>query len=215
VIFLILIDDAGSGSLIGGTIIGAMRSETKEFVYDIIPLKYYSPQFFCKKLYLDCVVEIVEDLLKKLKASDEEQIFVCRGYMFDNFRKWISNTNFKCTSTKIEEPLQSKIESAFEDYTISLGFPKRFISYTKYPFHFHRILCWIYADYDKRVSLCKTGWKSFEKYGLLQTQVTYDKLKKSHYICLKCDKRIEDNSQVKIIEFTSNRPQKIYLHHDC
>lgn len=212
---LILIDDAGSGSLIGGTIIGAMRYETKEFEFDIIPLKYYSPEFFYKKLYLDYVIEIAKNLFEKLGVTQDEEIFICRGYMFDNLRTWITDNNFKYTSTKIEEPLQSKIESTFEDYTINLGFPKRFISYTKYPFHFHRILRWIYADYNERVSLCKTGWKSFEKYGSLQTKISFDTIKKSHFTCLKCDKRIEDNSHVKVIEFTSNRPQKIYLHHDC
>lgn len=212
---LILIDDAGSGSLIGGTIIGVMRCETKEYDFGVIPLKYYSPDFFYKKLYLDYVIEIVKNLFDKLEVTKDEEIFICRGYMFDNLRTWISDNNFKYINAKIEEPLQSKIESTFEDYTISLGFPKRFISYTKYPFHFHRILRWIYADYDDRVTLCKTGWKSFEKYGSLPTKVSFDTIKKSRYICLKCNKRIEDNSHVKVLEFTSNRPQKIYLHHDC
>lgn len=215
VIFLILIDDAGSGSLIGGTIIGAMRYETKEYYYDTIPLKYYSPQLFQKKLYLDHVVEIASDLFKKLDVSHKEEILVCRGYMFDKMRTWISDNSYTSTNTKIEEPLQSTIEKSFEDYTVSLGFPKRFISYTKYPFHFHRILCWIYADYEERVKLCKTGWKSFAKYGALSTKITYDTVKKSRYICLKCDKRIEDNSPVKVIQFNSNRPQKLYLHHEC
>lgn len=212
---MILIDDAGSGSLVGGTIIGAMRSETREFYFDTIPLKYYSPEFFSKKMYLDYVVEIVKDLLNKLKVNKNEQILICRGYMFDNLRKWLSNNNYKYTSTKIGEPLQSKIESTFENYTISLGFPERFISYTKYPFHFHRILRWVYADYNERVKLCKTGWKSFAKYGSLPIKSDTTKIKKSRFICLKCDKRIEDNSHVKMLQFISNRPQKIYLHHDC
>jgi len=212
---LILIDDAGSGSLIGGTIIGAMRFETNEYFYDTIPLKYYSPELFQKKMYLDCVIDIVEDLFIKLKVDPNEEIYICRGYMFDKLRTWISDNNYKHIDTKIEEPLQSQIETSFEDYTISLGFPKRFISYTKYPFHFHRILRWVYADYDSRVDLCKTGWKSFAKYGSLPTKISYDKVKKSRYICLRCDKRIENDSLVKILEFRSNRPQKIYLHENC
>ncbi|SHJ48143.1 hypothetical protein [Paramaledivibacter caminithermalis] len=212
---MILIDDAGSGSLIGGTIIGVMRYETREFYYDIIPLKYYSSEFFNKKLYLDYVIEIVKTLFLKLHVTPNEKILVCRGYMFDNLRKWISENNYKYINTKIEEPLQSKIESAFEDYAINLGFPERFISYTKYPFHFHRILSWVYADYNERVKLCKTGWKSFRKYGYLPIKTRFDKIKKSSYICLKCNKRIENNSYVKILEFTSNKPQKIYLHDEC
>ena len=212
---MILIDDAGSGSLIGGTIIGAMRVETEEYYYDTIPLKYYSPELFEKKIYLDYVIEIGTNLLKKLEVTNDEEIFLCRGYMFDKLRIWLSNNGFKYESTKIEEPLQSKIETSFENYTISLGFPKRFISYTKYPFHFHRILRWIYADYDERVNLCKTGWRSFAKYGSLPMEIGFDTIKKSKYTCLKCDKRIKDNSQVKILEFISNRPHRIYLHPNC
>jgi hypothetical protein len=212
---LILIDDSGSGSLIGGTIIGAMRAETNEFYYNIIPLKYYSPELFQKKIYLDQATQIVVELFNRLKVSKDEEILVCRGYMFDKVRRWLKDNSYKFTNTKIDEPLQTKIETAFENYAVSLGFPRRFISYTKYPFHFHRILRWVYADYDNRVHLCKTGWKSWQKYGALSIRFSYDKINKSKYICLKCNKKIENNSFVTILKFTSNRPQKIYLHRDC
>lgn len=212
---MILIDDSGSGSLIGGTIIGVMRSETQEFHYDVIPLKYYSPELFEKKIYLDQVVKIVEYIFRKLNVSKKEKIFICRGYMFDRLRPWLKKNQYNYENTKIEEPLQTKIETTFENYTISLGFPKRFISYTKYPFHFHRILRWVYSDYENRVNLCKTGWKSWHKYGNLPIKYSYDTIKKSKYICLKCNTKIENDSHVKILRFTSNRPHKIYLHSSC
>ncbi len=212
---MIFIDDAGSGSLIGGTIIGAMRPETNEYYYDIISLKYYSQNLFQEKMYLDQVIEITKDLFNNLNISKSEEIQVCRGYMFDNLRPWFKDNGYKYINAKIGEPLQSKIETCFENYTIDLGFPKRFISYTKYPFHFHRILKWVYADYGNRVSLCKTGWKSWQKYGNLSVKTSYTKLKKSKYICLKCNRSIENNSNVKVHKFISNRPQVIYLHADC
>lgn len=212
---MILIDDAGSGSLIGGTIIGAMRKETEEYHYDIIPLKYYSPDLFNKKEYLDKASSIAVDLLNKLCFSGNEDIQVCRGYMFDKFRLWLNNNDYKYKNVSIEDPLQTKIESTFEEYTIGLGFPKGFISYTKYPFHFHRILKWVYADYENRVSLCKTGWKSWQKHGSQPLSISYIDLKKSKYTCLKCNKKIENNTIVKVVKFISNKPQKLYLHKDC
>ncbi len=212
---MILLDDAGSGSLIGGTIIGAMRAETNEYFFDIIPLKYYSPELFKKKIYLDQVVEITKNLFENLNVSKEEKVLICRGYMFDNLRYWLKDNNFMYQNVKIDEPLQSQVERSFEEYTIDLGFPRRFIKYTKYPFHFHRILRWVYADYDNRVNLCKTGWKSWEKYGNLDVKISYTTIKQSKYICLKCNKRINDNSSVKVIKFISNRPQKIFLHANC
>lgn len=212
---MIQIDDAGSGSLIGGTIIGAMRLDTKEYYYKIIPLELYNHKNFKQKKYLDYVVEITINLFNLLNVPKDEEILVCRGYMFDNLRKWLINNDFNFTNTKIKDPLQSKIEKSFEEYSLSLGFPQEFISYTKYPFHFHRILKWVYADYDNRKKLCKIGWKSWQKYKNLKLDITYEKMKKNNYVCLKCNETIDKNSKVKIINYTSNKPNKIILHSRC
>jgi len=215
VIYLIQIDDAGSGSLIGGTCIAAIRVETNEYYYDIIPLTFYSEKNFKHKNYLDHVVYIIKRLFIKLKVDKKEPIEVCRGYMFDRLRKWFIEENYNFNSTKILEPLQSRIERTFEDYSISLGLPCDFIRYTKYPFHFHRILKWVYADYDTRHKLCKSGWKSWNKYGSLNSSISTSKISKSNYICLKCGIPIKNNSEVRIINYISNRPTSIYLHSYC
>lgn len=212
---MIQIDDSGSGSLIGGTCIGAMRKETEEYVYDIIPLEYYHSDNFEKKLYLDEVVNISTSLLKKLKVSKHEKIEVCRGYMFDKLRLFLKENQYNFSSTTIGEPLQSKIEHTFEEYSISLGLPNEFLSYTKYPFHFHRLLRWVYADYNNRFPLCKTGWKSWKKYGNIKLQIETTYLKHSKYNCLKCWNKIENESYVKVLKYHSNKPNIIYLHLDC
>lgn len=212
---MIQIDDAGSGSLIGGTCIGAIRVETNEFLYEVIPIKYYTKKTFKKKLYLDYVVEIVKRLFERLGVGKKEPIEVCRGYMFDRLRKWLSKENYKYENVKILDPLQTKIEETFEEYTISLGLPKDYIRYTKYPFHFHTILKWVYADYENRTKLCKTGWKSWSKYGNLKTEECHDVIINSKYICLVCGDYIQNNSKVKKIKYISNRPTTIYVHSKC
>lgn len=214
-ISLIQIDDAGSGSLIGGTCIGAMRKETGEYFYDIIPLELYQGENFEKKLYLDKVIDIASSLLSKLNVEKDEKIEICRGYMFDKLRPWLSTNQYHFFNTIIEDPLQSIVENTFEEYTIGLGLPRKFLSYTKYPFHFHRLLRWIYADYNHRVPLCKTGWKSWNKYGNLPLKVDHIYLKSSKYKCLKCWKPIESNNTVKVIQYTSNKPNTIFLHLEC
>jgi hypothetical protein len=212
---LIQLDDAGSGSLIGGTCIGAIRVETNEYYYDFIPISYYCGDSFNNKLYLDYVIDITSRLFKKLNVNKNEQIKVCRGYMFDRLRKWLSAEDYYYENTKIVEPLQSKIEQTFEDYCVSLGLFEEFIKYNKYPFHFHRILKWVYADYDNRIKLCKTGWKSWQKYGNLNTEISLQKIHKSNYFCLKCGYPIDSDSVVKTISYFSNKPTVIYLHKDC
>lgn len=203
---MIQIDDAGSGSLVGGTCIGAMRVETGEFLCDIIPIEYYSEENFKKKLYLVKACEIAKTLLKKLRTDKEEKILVCRGYMFDNLRKWLEKEGHNWESTQILNPLQDVIERSFEDYALSLGLPEKFLRYTKYPFHFHRLLRWVYADYENRSKLCKTGWDSWKKYGHLNIEVSYSYLKESkNYTCLKCGKNIQPGP-VKVIKYISNYP---------
>ena len=212
---MIQIDDSGSGSLIGGTCIGALRKETEEYYFGIIPLENYQNHSFEQKIYLDKVVDLTDSFLKQLKVPKDEKIEVCRGYMFDKLRPWLKENQYSYSNTTIGEPLQARIENTFEKYTIELGLPKEFLSYTKYPFHFHRLLRWVYADYNNRVKLCKTGWKSWKKYGSLELDIKKTKLEKSNYTCLKCWKPIKNNSQVIMMKYFSNKPNIIYLHRNC
>ncbi|MGE5632507.1 MAG: hypothetical protein ACM3TR_15650 [Caulobacteraceae bacterium] len=212
---MIQIDDAGSGSLVGGTCIGVLRKETKDFYYEIIPVKLFNEANFRNKLYIYYTTDIIKNAFEKLKVGKRENIFICRGYMFEDARNYLKQNKYNYHDTKIEEPLQSLIEKTFEEYTISLGLPKEFLSYTKYPFHFHRLLKWVYADYDNRLKLCKTGWKSWNKYSNIKVDVYYDILYKSNFVCLKCGKKIEDNSRVKVIKFYSNRDNYVYVHKHC
>ncbi len=212
---MIQIDDAGSGSLVGGTCIGVLRKETGEYLYEILPVQLYNECNFKSKIYIYYTTLIVKNALKKLSVKKEEKILICQGYMFEDTSRYLGHENYYFFKSKIEEPLQSLIEKTFENYAISLGLPKDFISYTKHPFHFHRLLKWVYADYENRVKLCKTGWKSWQKFSGINVDTYYDKLLKSNYVCLKCGKRIQDNSTVKVIAFYSNRNNYIYLHKHC
>lgn len=212
---MIQIDDAGSGSLLGGTVIGIIRVETNEYAYDIIPLDYYRDALFENKEYIKYVVTIIEQLFKDLKVSPTEEIQVCRGYMFDQLKIWLEEHHYNYVCTQIEDPLQSLVEKTFEEYAISLGLPESFITYTKYPFHFHRILKWVYADYPNRSLLCKTGWKSWQKYGNLPIEIAEEKIKNNNLICFKCNKTIEKNSMAKVKKYHSDRSNKVFLHSNC
>ncbi|WP_041720789.1 hypothetical protein [Alkaliphilus metalliredigens] len=212
---MIQIDDAGSGSLLGGTLIGIVRVETNEYAHEIIPLEYYRGTNFENKVYIQYVLTIIKRLFKSLHVSKEEEIHMCRGYMFDQAKVWLKEEQYHFISTKIQDPLQSIIEKEFEKYTISLGLPLNMITYTKYPFHFHRILKWIYADYQIRSLLCKTGWKSWKKYGNLEISIDREKIKNNHLICLKCHEIILKDSFAAVKKYHSTRLNKVFLHQDC
>jgi hypothetical protein len=213
---MIQIDDAGSGSLIGGTCIGIYNTENNNYFFDIIPLCLYNEDNHNKKEYLDYVVSIVKDALKRFKVSKSTVIQVCRGYMFDKLRLWLTNNNYNWESVQIAGALQDLVEDSFSQYAISLGFPYQYIKYTKYPFHFHKILRWVYADFDNRSKLCKTGWNSWKKYGRLEITTTINYLPSdTKYHCLKCGRLLNPKFKVRILTYTSNAPNTIYLHLRC
>jgi len=212
---MVQIDDAGSGSLIGGTCIGLYWPNRDIFVYDFVPLECYTQENFKQKEYQKYVVRIIDNFSRELDISKTEEIQVCQGYVFDLLREYLTVNGYRWKSVKIEGVLQERVEKAFADYTVSLGLPQSYISYTKYPFHFHKILRWVYADYDNRKQFCKSGWKSWQKYGNLPVKTSCGKMHSSGYICLKCGKKIKARSPIKILEFTSNKKNIVYIHQNC
>ncbi|MCX7843169.1 MAG: hypothetical protein N2489_08865 [Clostridia bacterium] len=212
---MIQIDDAGSGSFIGGTCIGFYRPETNEYYFDIIPVELYNKENFEKKLYLDEVVKIAKSAFKNLNVSKTECIEVCRGYMFNKLKAWFNENGYNYYCTHITGRVQDIIERNFELYAVHLGLPEQYIKYTRYPFHFHKLLKWVYADFENRIKLCKIGWKSWSKMEAVRPEVVEDIIDHSAFYCLKCGKHIKKGSPVKVLQYYSNCDTKVYLHQNC
>lgn len=212
---MIQIDDAGSGSFVGGTCIGFYRPETNEYYFDIIPVELYCSDNFKGKLYLDNVVEIAEKAFRALRVPKSETIEICRGYMFEKLKLWLTQGGFCWYVTQITGRIQEIVEKNFELYTIRLGLPADYIKYTRYPFHFHKLLRWVLSDYENRIRLCKVGWKSWQKLKGLNPTISHTKINQSNFICLKCGKHINKGSNVTVLEFYSNKKNFVYLHSGC
>ncbi|MCX8132151.1 MAG: hypothetical protein N3I35_18910 [Clostridia bacterium] len=212
---MIQIDDAGSGSFIGGTCIGVYRPETNEYYFDIIPVELYDKKNFKKKLYLDEVVTIVQKAFKELQVPKTETIEICRGYMFEKLKNWLNDNSYCWYGTHITGRIQEIVEKNFELYTIRLGLPEQYIKYTHYPFHFHKLLRWVFADFENRIILCKNGWKSWSKIEGISLDSYDDLAGSSNLFCLKCGKHIRKNSKIKVLSYNSNKINYIYLHPQC
>src|SRR3989304_1493669 len=48
----IIVDDAGSGDLLYGVVVGAYRDTTEEFKYELIDVKFFQPELFSQKEWL-------------------------------------------------------------------------------------------------------------------------------------------------------------------
>lgn len=212
---MIQIDDAGSGSFVGGTCIGLYRPETNEYYFDIIPVKLYNSENFKKKLYLDEVVNIVSTAFHQLNVSRNETIEICRGYMFEKLKIWLDENNYTWYRTQITGDLQYIVEKNFELYAIELGLHEHYIKYTRYPFHFHKLLRWVYADFENRIGLCKVGWKCWEKIKGKQPEIVYETVDMPNLFCLKCGRDIKLKSIAKVLRYVSNKENYVYLHTNC
>lgn len=211
---MIEIDDAGSGSLIGGTGIGIMRSETKEYIFKIIPRYFFQNPHFSQKKYQTYVIKIVKYSFLRLKVDKNEKIYICQGYIFDQLRNWLTNEGYNWQSTKIEGLLQNTVENSFSNYVINLGLPKNFVQHARFAFGFHRLLKWVFADFNNRSVLCKTGWKSWQKWSQVPIDITENRTQKDVY-CLKCGKIILQNEPVITLNYQTTKNWHVDLHHHC
>ena len=214
-VIMLQIDDAGSGSFIGGTCIGIYRPQSNDYYFDIIPVELYNKENFKKKYYLDDVVEIISKGIRNFNIPKSETIEICRGYMFEKLKGWLDDNGYTWYCTQISGRAQEIIEKNFELYTERLGLPRQYIKYTKYPFHFHKLLRWVYADYDKRLKHCKVGWKSWQKIEGIKPELSHGIMQIPYLSCLKCGKSIRKGSKIRILKYTSNMENFVYMHENC
>jgi hypothetical protein len=211
---VIEIDDAGSGSLIGGTGIGLFRRETQEYIFKIIPPVYFQEPYFSQKAYQKNALTIVKNAFRRLEVSRNEPVRVCRGYIFEDLHAWLNVQGYNWRSVKIEGTLQSKVEASFSLYCIQLGLPRDFVQHARFAFGFHRLLKWVFADFDARVKYCKSGWKSWRKWSVVPRTVYPQILDKEMY-CLKCGQVIPRQAPAVILAYETNREWTVPLHPDC
>jgi hypothetical protein len=165
----IVVDDAGIGDLLFGVVIGAFRSETREFRYEILDVKYFRPPRFGSKDYLKQTSQIVFQLLSMLKLGVDEPIQICRGYIFDEAvkdlkEKYGGNRIRRITVTG--EP-QRLTETAYHDELRNLGYEPIKERDSKRARSFFHMMNWLEKNPDKLI-YAKTGWPRLSKYPLFR-----------------------------------------------
>jgi hypothetical protein len=164
------VDDAGVGDVLFGVVIGAFRSETQEFRYEILDVKYFRYPRFRSKDYLGQASHIVFQLLDKLKLRIDEPVQICRGYIFDEAVKDLNRKYGENRVRRIKvvgEP-QRLTETAYHDELRNLGYepiPERDRKRAKSFFH---MMNWLKRNPEKLI-YAKTGWPRLSKYPLFRS----------------------------------------------
>ena len=165
----IIIDDAGSGDLLFGVVIGAYRSEDQNFKYDIIDVQYFQSPKFDKKEYLTQASKIVFSLLSKLEVKPNELIMICQGYIFDMAANDLIQkygVNYVSRVKVVGEP-QILTETAYLDEIRNLGYEPLTEREEKRAESFFHMMRWL-KENPKMKNYVKTGWPRLYRYRLFR-----------------------------------------------
>ena len=166
----VIIDDAGSGDLLFGVVIGAYCSENQDFTYDVIDVQYFQPPMFGQKEYLKQASKIVSSLLGKLELKADEQILICSSYIFD-----VASENLKqmygakrVRKVKVVGEPQCLVETAYLDEIRNLGYEPLEDREEKRGKSFYHMMRWLKRNPDK-MKYAKTGWPRLSRYRLFKS----------------------------------------------
>jgi len=166
----IIIDDAGSGDLLFGVVIGAFRDSTREFRYGVIDVKYFQARFFSRKVFLKQCSKIVSTLLAEMKPKSEEEIHICKGYIFDEAIEKLKRKYGKdrIRRIKVTGEAQDLTEIAYLDELRNLGYEPLEERENKRAKSFFHMMRWLKKNPDK-MKYAKTGWPRLQRYKLFRS----------------------------------------------
>jgi len=165
----IIVDDAGSGDLLFGIVIGAFREETNEFKYGLVEVKFFQSSLYCQKEYLTESSKIVSELLEGLKVKPEEEIHLCQGYIFDEAAAELQKIygEERIRRIRVIGEAQRLTEIAYLDEIRNLGYEPIAEREEKRAKSFFHMMRWLKSKPDM-LKYAKTGWPRLKRYRLFQ-----------------------------------------------
>jgi len=166
----VTVDDAGSGDLLFGVVVGAFRDETREFRYGIIDVKFFQGGRFYRKEYLRQCSRVVSELLGRLRLGSGEEIRVCQGYIFDvairDLRRVYGDGRVR--RVRVGGEAQRLTELAYVDELRNLGYEPVEGREGRRAKSFFDMMRWLRMNPD-RLRYAKTGWPRLLKYQLFRS----------------------------------------------
>jgi CxxC-x17-CxxC domain-containing protein len=165
----IIVDDAGSGDLLFGIVIGAYRTETTEFKYGLIDVKFFQPELYCNKGYLTEASKVTSELLASLKIKPDEEVHLCQGYIFDEAVTDMKKTRDEKLIQRIRVvgEAQRLTEIAYLDEIRNLGYEPLAEREEKRAKSFFHMMRWLKA-HPEMLKYAKTAWPRLKRYRLFK-----------------------------------------------
>jgi len=210
----VIVDDAGSGDLLFGVVVGAYREETGDFKYDLIDVRFYQ-EVFREKEYLQESSRIVSKLVSGLSLGADEEIHICQGCIFDvaaeELKKVYGEDRVK--RIRVVGEAQRLVEIAYLDEIRNLGYEPLAEREEKRGKSFFHMMRWL-KENPEMLRYAKTGWPRLKNYQLFK-KFHLDPTYKA--VCADCGVECEVPFQPKADKpiycqkcWTQHKPRKIH-----
>ncbi len=164
----ISIDDAGTGDILWGIVIGAYREETDTFLYDLIPVSFFRDGNFQEKSYLKEAAAIALRLVERLIPGPDEKIRVCQGDVMNVTAEALKEVygEGRIERIRVEGRAQELMEQAYTDELRNLGYeplPDRTERWGKSFWHMYE---WVRENPRERVKWVKTDFPNLKRFRI-------------------------------------------------
>ncbi len=164
----VIVDDAGSGDLLFGVVVGAYREETGDFKYNLIDVRFYQ-EIFREKEYLQESSRVVSKLVAGFNLAANEEIHICQGCIFDvaaeELKKVYGEDRVK--RIRVIGEAQRLVEIAYLDEIRNLGYEPLAEREEKRGKSFFHMMRWL-KDNPAMLRYAKTGWPRLKNYQLFK-----------------------------------------------
>jgi hypothetical protein len=168
------LDDAGTGSLVGGVLIGGLCLDSASPLIVLeVPVDLFQGQAYQDGEYRRAVAEAAVHVLDRLGAQAGDDVLVCQGWVLQPAVELLEAQGYRVSVGKVGEPLQTLIEQALLEYLRGItGLGEKDLWLNMPPgLHFWKLWAWLRGNKSvgpvlpERAAQAKTGWPSWEAWG--------------------------------------------------
>jgi hypothetical protein len=164
------IDDAGTGDILFGVVIGTYRPKTDHFIYDMIDVRYFQEPVYGKKRHLNEARRIALRLVERLGLGEEEKILICTGDILNEAAEALLEQygEERIERGKIEGRAQFLVEKAYTNELRNIGYEPREDRTEKWGKNFWHMYNWVKKDPENRLRWTKSAFPNLKKYPLFK-----------------------------------------------
>ena len=164
------IDDAGTGDILHGVVIGAYRPEDDVFLYDMINVRYFQDPVYGEKRHLNEARRIALRLVDRLGLREKEKISICTGDILNEAAEALVEEygEDRVERCRIENRAQYLVELAYTDELRNIGYEPIENRTEKWGKNFWHQYNWLRRKPKARLRWAKSAFPNLRKYPLFK-----------------------------------------------